>query len=465
MSFRSHLCISVLLVAAGCASHGASSPLPGAGHSGAASSAAKKRTATPIQHVVVVIQENRSFDHFFQGFQGANTQNFGLNHLGQQVPLVQVPINQDFDAPHNHGTFVTEADLNPSTQQYAMDGFDLVAGCKGRPSCAHAVYTYVQQSDVANYWTFAQQYAIADETFQSNMGTSWTAHQYLIAGQAGGYNSNHLTHYGDPGSAQTCGSQRMLKYPTFDMTQPYPGVNGAKEGVCMTYTTIFNEMDTAGVTWKYYARAPSGFWTAPENVQSLFTNDQAKIIVPETQVLADIANHQLAQVSYVTPADTFSDHPYPNLTNHGQDWLALIANSIGGDPYYWNNTVILVMWDDWGGYYDHVPPPHAIDPFLPSGFDPNEYGMRVGFIVIGPYVVPHVVNHTVRADAAVLTFLETVFNLPSLGTLDTQQDNLMGFFNFSQPANVYQMVTTHGWSPSDARRAGAHSGPIDSDLP
>jgi hypothetical protein len=79
--------------------------------------------------------------------------------------------------------------------------------------------------------------------------------------------------------------------------------------------------------------------------------------------------------------------------------------------------------------------------------------------------VPHVIDHTVRADAAILTFLETVFYLPSLGTLDTQQDNLMRFFNFSQTPNVYQAVTTHGWSPSDARRAGAHSGPIDSDMP
>src|SRR5579864_8568676 len=110
MSFRAHLTALALLVAAGCAAHGASPPAsaPGASTRGASTlSSARKHKTTPITHVVVIIQENRSFDNLFQGFPGANTQNFGLNHLGQQVPLQQVPINQHFDPAHYHPTFVT----------------------------------------------------------------------------------------------------------------------------------------------------------------------------------------------------------------------------------------------------------------------------------------------------------------------------------------------------------------------
>jgi len=170
-------------------------------------------------------------------------------------------------------------------------------------------------------------------------------------------------------------------------------------------------------------------------------------------------------VAYVTPNDTYSDHPYNTLTNHGQDWIALITNAIGGDPYYWNDTVVLVIWDDWGGFYDHVPPPFA---FNPAGGNPNpmEYGMRVPLLIVGAYVVPGTVDHTVRSGAAILTFIESVFGLPSLGTLDAQGDNLSAVFNWSQAPNVYQQLPTHGFTGARARYEATHmSGPPDSDMP
>jgi len=474
MSPRAHLCAVALLVAAGCAANG-SSPPAGAGGGAtsgtrtalvSAASTAKKHKTIPITHVVVIIQENRSFTNLFESFPNAVTQSFGLNHLGQQVPLVSVPINQHFDPGHYHPTFVTEADYNQATSQYKMDGFDLIDGCSGVPSCPKSVYTYVQQSDIANYWTLASAYALGDETFQANMGPSFSAHQYLIAGQAGGYSSSHDTFYADPSGGSTTCFPPVHTSATLDMTKPYPGFAGTPQPTCQTYSTIFDELDTAGISWKYYARNPKGYWTAPNTIESLYTNDQSKISVPETNVLTDIKKHKLASVSYVTPADSFSDHPFNTLTNHGQDWIGLITNAIGADSYYWDNTVVIVTWDDWGGFYDSVPPPHAVDPFLTSGgLDPNEYGMRVPFIVIGAYVIPHTVDHTVRSFVSALTFIESVFNLPSLGTLDAQTDNLMTLFNFSQVPNTYQAVDTHGFTGAQALRAALHSGPIDDDMP
>ncbi len=198
--------------------------------------------------------------------------------------------------------------------------------------------------------------------------------------------------------------------------------------------------------------ARRGFWTAPSSVQSLWHNYEQNVSVPSTQRPRPTSRTtRLPPVAYVTPGDSFSDHPYKTLTNHGQDWIALIANAIGGDPYYWNNTVIIVTWDDWGGFYDHVPPPFAPNP-AGGNPNPNEYGMRVGFIVIGAYVDTARRRPHRALDRRALTFIEKVFNLPSLGTLDAQQDNLMGLFNFSQPPNVYQQVTTHGWNGLKARR-------------
>jgi len=464
-SLRASLVLA-LVVCAGCTALGANPPDSPLGYAsgGSASSLRAMRSAAgaKIKHVIVIIQENRSFDEMFQGFPGADTQNYGLNHLGKHVPLLQAPLNQRFGLPHGHSTFQLEADYDQSAGHYRMDGFDLVDGCSGKPSCKHSAYTYVQELDVANYWTYAQQYALGDMTFQPNMGPSWAAHQYLIAGQTGGYTSTLDALDVDPAGHTECNNP--ANYPSIDMTTAYPGLPGKPQSSCVTYPTIFDELNTAGIPWKYYARLRAGFWTAPSSVLSLWNNYQQNVSFPSTNVLTDIANHAIPPVVYVTPGDSFSDHPYLNLTNHGQDWLALIANAIGEDPYYWKNTVIVLTWDDWGGYFDHVPPPFAINP-AGGNPDPNEYGMRVGFIVIGAYVVPHVVDHAARSSLAVLPFIESVFGLPSLGTLDAQQDDLMGLFNFSQTPNKYHHVTTHGWSGLQAHRDEVRDpSPIDDDM-
>src|SRR5581483_12526350 len=106
-----------------------------------------------------------------------------------------------------------------------------------------------------------------------------------------GYTSSQAALFNDPSGHTTCGNP-IKDYPTIDMTSAYPGTLGPKEPSCVSYPTIFNELDSAGVTWKYYARSKAGFWTAPSSVQSLWSNDQKNVITPSSQVLTDIANHQ-----------------------------------------------------------------------------------------------------------------------------------------------------------------------------
>src|SRR5450755_1190415 len=173
--------------------------------------------AGTIQHVVIIIQENRTFDNMFNGFPGADTVQVGLNHLGQQVPLTAIPLNGVGDWQHS---------LKECRIAYdggKMDGFDLdtVIGTAKPPSN----YTYARPSDLTTYWAMASAYTLADRMFASNCGSSFPAHQYLIAGQTG----LEFTPTKKPWGC--------------DSTPPH----------CFNYQTLGDLLDTAGVSWKYYA--------------------------------------------------------------------------------------------------------------------------------------------------------------------------------------------------------------------
>src|SRR6202008_2964623 len=176
-------------------------------------------------------------------------------------------------------------------------------------------------------------------------------------------------------------------------------------------------LNTKGVTWHYYAPSAGSIWTGPDAIQHICQQQTVNgtlsctgpdwtknVIIPQSQVLVDIANGQLAQVSWIIPNGLSSDHAASN-DGSGPSWVASIVNAIGNSPY-WSNTAIIVTWDDWGGWYDHVPPP--------SRFNQNEYGFRVPLIVISPYAKPGYVSHVVHDFGSILKFVEEIFSLPSL---------------------------------------------------
>ncbi len=152
-------------------------------------------------------------------------------------------------------------------------------------------------------------------------------------------------------------------------------------------------------------------------------------------VLDDIAKNNLASVSWVIPSAPESDHARLN-DGSGPAWVASIVNAIGAKPY-WQDTVILILWDDWGGWYDHVAPP--IDPKYPW----YENGFRVPLLVVSAYTPAGYVSQTTHTFGSVLKFVETAFGLPLIppGTfVDSRSDDLMDFFNFSQPARPFVPV-------------------------
>jgi phospholipase C len=412
----------------------------------AAVHAPRRDVASP--HVIVMIQENRTVDNLFQGFPGADTQPWGLDSHGARVALRPIGLRGGFDPSHSHSAFVAEYDGGK------MDGFDLQSPTcfQGAPKCTPTRYAYVPGSETVAYRELARQFALADHVLSPNEGPSFPAHQYLIAGQSGyplAFSEN------PPLASGTCAAPQALVM-RIDMTSPYPGIEANPAAPCGDYPTILDLLDAAGVSWKYYTSSANGIWTAPLAVKHIFqSQDAQKVVVPQTAILSDIANHVLPQVSYVVPSAAYSDHPEPGATGRGPDWVGVVANAIGADPAYWGNTTLIVVWDDWGGWYDHFAPAH------PSPADPYEYGFRVPLIVVSAYVVPHQVDHTLRSAASIVSFIEWTFALPSLGTLDARSDNLSVMFDFAQLPNAYVPVNTHGWTPGIVRRLRPDPSPVD----
>jgi phospholipase C len=369
-------------------------------------------SSTPIQHVVVIMQENRTFDNLFNGFPGADSASSGSNK-GTVVPLSPVPLAEPTDLDHSHTGWWKAWDNGK------MDGF---ASTQTNP--ALYAYSYVPQSEIQPYWTLATQYTLADQFFQSNTGPSFVAHQYMIAAQSGDADENPTS--GPWGCNAPAGTTVALVGPN---GKDLPGVFP-----CFDYTTTADLLDDNGVTWRYYAiRNGDSPDTAYQAIRHIFygTDEETNTIAPPTQVLTDIANGVLAQVTWVSPDWAHSDHP-GNNSNEGPDWVASIVNAVGASPL-WNSTAIFINWDDWGGWYDHV---------APVNIDAMGPGLRTPLIVVSPYAKHGYVFHEVSETASLVTFMERNFNLPNLRQRDAGANDLFDCFDFTQSPSPYSMIKT-----------------------
>jgi phospholipase C len=386
-------------------------------------------SGSPILHVVVIMQENRTFDNLFNGFPGADSAQSGMSK-GTVVPLSPIPLAGTASLDNSHLGWWRDWDNGK------MDGFAL----SGLSDPLYT-YSYVQSSDIQPYWTLATQYTLADRMFQSNTGPSYDAHQYLIAGQSGGADE-------DPDSSLGCDAPAGA-------TVALIGPNGTDlPGVfpCFDYQTIADLLNAKGMTWRYYSVGSEAGFSAFNFIRHIFyaTDVQDHLIAPQTQVLTDIANGQLAEVTWITPDFTHSDHPGSN-SNEGPDWVASIVNAIGASPF-WNSTAIFINWDDYGGWYDHVVPP-VIDNMGP--------GFRTPLIVVSPYAKRGYVSHQVYETASLLTFTEKNFDLPNLGTRDATANDLLDCFDYTQTVTPLAAIKTKVTAEMLMREKP--SGPPDND--
>ena len=384
-------------------------------------------TTASIKHVIVVIQENRSFDNLFDGFPGADTVSVGRGAGGGSIPLHPASLQTTYDLDHAHTGFLREYDDGK------LDGFQH-ACVLGPGSPPNAAYGYVPPGETVPYWTMARRYTLADRMFQSNTGPSYPAHQYLIAGQSADADENpSLAKDGTKaqdaawGCNAPAGSYVNLVAPGGDKRGPFP---------CFDYQTLGDVMDAAGVTWAYYAPpygAPDGGfkWSGYDAIRHIrFGADwAADVVSPEARILKDIVGGSLRQVSWVVPSTLDSDHASESDLS-GPHWVSEIVNAVGKSRY-WTDTTVLVTWDDWGGWYDHVAPPQV---------DAMGLGFRVPLVVISPYAKRGYVSHAQHEFGSILHYVEETFSLRSLGQADARADALEDCFDFSQPPAPFSTI-------------------------
>ncbi len=417
-----------------------------------------------IEHVVVIFQENRTPDNLFQDpvliSRGADIRSSGLDSAGQTVPLTPTDLGTigsdplTYDLSHTHSAFAKMYDGGKMDGADKIDCLVYTLPCPILPQ-----FKYVKPEDIQPYFALAEQYTFGDRMFQTNEGPSFPAHQFILAGTSAPTATSKLFAAENPlNLLPDFGPSGCIAGPTntVALIDPYGNENSNPATIpCYDHPTLTDLLDNAGFSWRYYAPSAGSIWTAPDAIehicQEALINGMktctgpewlSKVVFPETGVLTDIAAGQLAQVSWVVPDGAHSDHAYAN-DGSGPSWVASVVNAIGNSQY-WKNTAIIITWDDWGGWYDHVPPTVINDGVSwGSGY---VYGFRVPLIVVSPYAKAGYISHKQHDFGSILKYIETLFNLPSLGYADTPADNLSDCFSMTQSPLRFKTIS----APLDA---------------
>jgi phospholipase C len=423
-----------------------------------------------IQHVVVIQQENRSFDSYFGTYPGANGIPAGVCepdplHGGCVVPFHN---SRDFNYGGPHGAANAAADIDGSR----MDGFvgqvENVQKCTGtNPHCNQCaqggssaecvdVMGYHDAREIPNYWTYAENYVLQDNMFSSSLSWSLPEHLFQVSAWSAACPN------GDP-NPMDCANE--LEIPWAQRPEANPGATYA-------WTDITYLLHNAGVSWAYYVfngtepdcendeaitctsvpqqyKTP-GIWNPLPHFTDVNQDGQLGNIQSLTNFYTAVhakSSCGLSNVSWVTPNGYASEHP-SSLISAGQSYVTTLVNAIGRSPC-WNSTAIFLSWDDWGGFYDHVVPPNV---------DQNGYGLRVPGLVISPYAKAGYVDHQQLSHDAYLKFIENDFlngqrlNPATDGRPDPRPDvreevsglgNLESDFNFSQAPRAPLLLPTH----------------------
>ncbi len=360
-----------------------------------------------IKHVVMIMQENRSFDSYFGTFPGAD----GIP-MDRGEPLVCAfdprtrrciepfhdPRDRNVGGPHDHLNAVH--DIN----HRLMNGFVwqeravLNRAClvKNDPSCSVSadridVMGYHDAREIPNYWAYARNFVLQDHMFQPS--TSWSLPEHLFAVSEW---SAKCSQRGDPMSCVNA-----IQSP--QVPPGGPASDGTRPDYAWTDLTYL--LHKHHVSWRYYVFkggepdcADDGAIFCKAKKQDVRQDHQLRNIRSVSHFYRAAANGKLPQVSWVIPNDKVSEHP-PARVSAGQAWVTGLVNAIMRGPD-WNSTAIFLTWDDWGGFYDHVAPPVV---------DRNGYGLRVPGIVISPYARSGFIDHQVLSFDAYAKFIEDDF--------------------------------------------------------
>lgn len=346
---------------------------------------AEAPASIPLQHVIVVVNENRSFDHMFGALALEHrdvdgiTPDFANRDLaGQRVPFThRTDTCFPHDAPHD------EDHLDGAVDGGAMDGF--VKAAATSTNDGHYVMSYYTRAELPFYYFLADTFAISDSYFASLLGPTDTNRDFLYAATSKGLSASH--------TEQAMAGQR----------------------------TIFDALDDAHVTWGVYT---SG---RPRQETALGWGCDHRNFYDEPALFAGLAHPEsLPAVVFVDPGVDEDEHP-PHSVQDGEGFARKIYEAVRTSRA-WSSTALIFTYDEGGGIADHVAPPEACPP---SGRGPIDHlGERVPFILVSPYARPGYVSHDVHSHTSILRLIELVWHLPPLTARDASSDALLDLFDF-----------------------------------
>jgi phospholipase C len=429
-----------------------------------------------FDHVVIVVQENRTPDNLFQGL---CTPPFGTaascsttpgpqqydiqtsawrDHTapGGTVEPRKVDLVDRYDPDHTHGAFLAQCRM--SAHGCAMDGAAHVR-CAGRcPQQPSLRYVLNRDGILDPYLELATRYGWANAMFQTNQGPSFPAHQFLFGGTsapsafddaAGLFAGENMT-YADPDARGRRAGCLALSTTSVEETSPA----GERRSIypCFEHATL-PDLLPRPLTWRYYAPGPGTIWTAPNAIAHLCESSGPggvctgrdwtdNVDVVPADVLRDIANCDLRSVSWVVPSCQNSDHARCT-DGGGPSWVASIVNAIGESDRcdgggYWRNTAIVITWDDWGGWYDHVAPT-----ILPPPQGDYQYGFRVPLLFVSAYTATRTIDNTRLDFGSILRFVEENFDLTPGGLTFADAragSDLSGLYDLAAEARPFERV-------------------------
>ncbi|HET9285477.1 MAG TPA: alkaline phosphatase family protein [Candidatus Angelobacter sp.] len=353
-------------------------------------------TPTPVaqaqvKNVIVVIMQNRSFDHLFGTFPGANgikpgvpgfsqTDATGATVTPQLLTVLSTP-----DLPHLRNDFLRVWDMG------AMDKFAFYNG-----DIAMGHYDNTTQG-MSVLWGLAQQFALADNFFPSVMADAPTNQLYLVAA--------------DDNNTPT----------SIDPFFPPCNTDVAVAKAGYTFQHVGDQLAAKGLTWAWYQEdlGVCGSYVSQENPFQFFTDSHASSNVRDfSKFAADITSATPPTVAFVQPGPTHSMHPGGGPITNGITWLNNFIQEVQGSPI-WPNAAIVVIWDSSGGWWDHVPPPQV---------DNQGYGPRVPMLVISPLAKKNYISHVQMDDVSILKFIQNTFGLAPLNARNQLGNDISDMF-------------------------------------
>jgi phospholipase C len=395
---------------------------PAEGTPSPAPSASAQAQDVPIKHIVFIVKENRTFDNYFGRYPGADGATKGELSDGRTIPLSVAP---DVLTPDLGHAFL---DGVKSINGGKMNGFNQVTN--GETLNGYSAFT---RKGIPNYWRYARHFVLGDRLFTSMYGPTFPEHLYTVAAQSCRVvgNKDQTNQEGgycdDPGETVF----RFMQMSRKERKRVMRAERSADEDAivqywehvraCFNFKVIMDELDKAGISWHYYADEGSWMNAMLAIKHMRFSKHWGTDITPEEQFPRDIAKERLARVNWVVPGPGFNEHPGGPSVCVGENWTVSVVNQLMRSKY-WKNTAIFLVWDDFGGFYDHVPPPQ---------YDIMGLGPRAPLLIISPWAKQGYVDSTVYEFSSVLKFIETVYDLPCMTHRDCAADNMFGAFDFA----------------------------------